>query len=101
MVLSLARKCGWKVVHFHDSRRSIGRGRMVGDSDAKGWPDLVLMHPGRGVILFRELKSEKGRPTPEQRDIIDSLRACGMDACVWRPTDENQIIETLTGRKPT
>lgn len=97
-VLDLARRLGWKVTHFHDSRRMVkrnGRSFLVGDRDAKGWPDLVLVHPSRGRILFRELKSETGKLTPEQTAWIDDLKACGLDAAVWRPRDLPTIMETL------
>ena len=29
--------------------------------DRPGFPDLVLWHPGRGLVLFRELKRDGGR----------------------------------------
>lgn len=73
---------------------------MVGDTDAKGWPDLVLVHPGIGRILFRELKSDKGNPTPEQTEWLTVLRTSGLDACVWRPGDwDNDIVPVLTLRR--
>ena len=54
-VIELARICGWKVAHFHDSRRQVGD-KFVGDADAKGWPDLVLVRGER--LLIRELKAD-------------------------------------------
>lgn len=57
------------------------------DRSPAGWPDLVLAHPDRGVLLFRELKREHTGPTARQRDWLDALTACGQDAGVWRPTD--------------
>ena len=70
-IVDLARLCGWRVVHFHDSRREVG-GEMVGDSDAKGWPDLTLI---RDRILYREVKTEKGRVTKSQDRMLVSLLA--------------------------
>jgi hypothetical protein len=49
----------------------------------KGWPDWTIRGP-RGV-LFRELKSQRGRVAPEQQEWLDALAAAGMDAGVWRP----------------
>ena len=49
----------------------------------KGWPDWTIRGP-RGV-LFRELKSQRGRVAPEQREWLDALAAAGMNAAVWRP----------------
>ena len=51
----------------------------------KGWPDWAIRGP-RGV-LFRELKSQRGRVEPEQREWLDALAADGADADVWRPSD--------------
>ena len=68
----LAKSLGWKVYHTHDSRRS-----------HRGWPDLVLGRRGR--VLFRELKTMKGRTTPDQKEWLELLNAAGHDAAVWRP----------------
>ena len=51
----------------------------------KGWPDWAIRGP-RGV-LFRELKSQRGRVEPEQREWLDALAASGADVDVWRPAD--------------
>jgi hypothetical protein len=52
---------------------------------AKGWPDWVILGPGGA--LFRELKSEQGQLTPDQRDIGAMLTRTGLDWAVWRPSD--------------
>ncbi|PFG19853.1 VRR-NUC domain-containing protein [Serinibacter salmoneus] len=75
-VLRIAAVLGWRAYHTHDSRRS-----------QKGFPDLTLVHRASGRLVFRELKSAKGRLRPEQRDWLDDLRAAGVDAGVWRPAD--------------
>src|SRR5437763_8067393 len=68
--------CGWLgLLHVH-VHYSVG---MV-----KGWPDSVIV--GKRV-LYRELKSEYGRLSAEQRDVGDRLRAAGADWAVWRPRD--------------
>ncbi len=51
----------------------------------KGWPDWTIRGP-HGV-LFRELKSQRGRVEPEQREWLDALAADGADVGVWRPSD--------------
>jgi len=51
---------------------------------AGGWPDSVII--GERVI-YRELKSQAGRLTPEQRATGDALKAAGCDWRVWRPRD--------------
>ena len=75
-VVQLAQVLGWLVYHTHDSRRS-----------APGFPDLVLVHVGQGRVLWRELKSARGRLSVPQREWLDSLEAAGEDAGVWRPED--------------
>lgn len=63
--------------HTHTSRFS-----------PKGWPDCVIAHPSKpGALIFRELKREKQRPTPDQQAWLDILTAAGLDAGVWRPVD--------------
>ena len=53
-----------------------------------GWPDLVIKAPaGRRGVMFRELKKQRGKVTPEQREWLDALTASGDDADVWRPSD--------------
>ncbi len=73
-VREIARLGGWLVYHTNDSRRS-----------DKGFPDLVMVHPLSGRIVYVELKSEKGRIRPEQRQWIDALSRSGRDVYVWRP----------------
>jgi hypothetical protein len=72
-VRDLADRLGQLVYHTYDSRRS-----------EPGYPDLTII--GRGV-LFRELKVDGKYPTPAQRMYLESLRAAGADAEVWRPAD--------------
>src|SRR6185437_7483375 len=61
----------------------------------KGWVDWTIRGP-RGV-LFRELKSQRGRVEPEQREWLDALASDG-DADVWRPVDllSGRIARELT-----
>ncbi len=59
----------------------------------KGFPDLTFLHPGTGRMLFVELKSKRGRTTPEQDRWLAAL-GCAQEAtggwvrrAVWRPAD--------------
>jgi hypothetical protein len=90
-IIKAAQAAGWLVYHTHDSRRS-----------QAGFPDLVLVHPDRKQVLYRELKTEKGRLRPEQQEWLLSLRAAGVDAEVWRPAQwfDGTIPNILTGRDP-
>lgn len=61
--------------HAHDSRKSAG----------PGYPDWTIC--GTGGLIFRELKSETGQLSPEQRRWRNVLQAAGADWAVWRPAD--------------
>jgi hypothetical protein len=50
----------------------------------KGWPDWVII--GR-KILYRELKTEHGSLTPEQRAVGSRITRAGGNWAVWRPRD--------------
>lgn len=100
-VIELAERCNWRVAHFHDSRRSIGNGRMVGDSQAAGFPDLVLVRDGR--LVFAELKRDGQNATEVQEQWLLALsdveeRAGGsvVHVAVWRPADWDVIVKRLS-----
>lgn len=84
-VLRLAGLFGWTPYHTHDSRRS-----------NPGFPDLVLVHPRRGVV-YAELKSEKGRPTEDQERWLALLREAGQRAYLWRPSSMDEVAKVLQG----
>jgi len=98
-VIELARLQGWQVAHFHDSRRQVTRANgqrfFIGDSDAKGFPDLVVV---KGTtVLFWEMKKELGKTTPEQDTWLEVLSAAGMEARVVRPSDwDDYVVPALT-----
>ena len=75
-VIQLAESLGWRVYHTHDSRRS-----------QPGFPDLVLVHPVQKRVVWRELKTAKGRLRPAQKEWLESLQGAGENAAVWRPDD--------------
>lgn len=79
--LSTQGDCSW----YHD--RDPVRNRA-------GFPDLVIVLPGRGV-LWRELKTARGRLSREQQVWLAQLQAAGQDAKVWRPADWDEIVTTL------
>lgn len=84
-VVQLARLCRWRVYYDTEPLGS-----------PPGWPDLVLCRDG--VLIFRELKTDTGRLSPEQRRWISDLAECGMDVAVWRPADWPRIEATLKGQ---
>lgn len=109
-VIDLAERCHFKVAHFHDSRRAVvrpnGQRLLIGDKQAAGWPDLVLIRGDR--ILIIELKAQRGRVRPEQREWINLLqntaaaRAGHLEVYCWKPADWDDIQRILTtGRTST
>jgi hypothetical protein len=106
-IIDTALTFGWQVFHVRDSRREVidrkrGVSFLVGDELAKGWPDLTLAHPRWRRFAVRELKSNTGRVTAEQRQWIETLTLCGVDVAIWRPRDwDALIVPFLTKRTPT
>ena len=80
-IVKYARNRGWFVYHTYDSRKC-----------EPGFPDLVLV---RDNVLFRELKSEKGRVTPTQKAWGDALTGAGADFAVWKPSMIREIYKEL------
>jgi hypothetical protein len=100
-VIDLARLFGWKVAHFRPAM--VTRGGKVKyetpvGADGKGWPDLVLVHRRRRLVLFVELKVGKNTTTPEQEAWLDDLFECGQLVTDWRPEQWPDIEAMLAGR---
>lgn len=93
-----ARGLGWRHYHAPDNRPGGRRGRV--QRVTPGFPDLVLVHPAQRRILYAELKRQRGRQTPEQREWADLLSAAGAEVYLWRPADllDGTIDRILTGR---
>lgn len=73
-VVKLCKLLGVSCYHPYFSRRS-----------AAGWPDLALC--GGNGFMTRELKTERGRLTADQRRWGEMLRQAGVSWDVWRPND--------------
>jgi hypothetical protein len=83
-ILQAAEIYGWWTYHTHDSRRSTA-----------GFPDLVLIKPPR--VIFLEVKSETGRLSRAQADVLAMLEAVDyVRSGVVRPSDWEQIVEWLS-----
>lgn len=119
-VEQLARYYGWRVFHAPDNiPRRTASGRIVKQDVEPGFPDLVLV---RGPeLIFAELKTEKGRVSPEQQEWIAALTVIGeevyrhtrhlddsawdlpcVDVYLWRPSDFDELHARLArGRHRT
>jgi len=91
-VVAVAKVYGWRGYH---TRKSYGAVMGVSREDAFGWPDWAFWHPRKRRFLLRELKTERGPLTRHQRRVLEELGTCGVDARVWRPSDERLILETF------
>jgi hypothetical protein len=73
-VVRLARYGGWLVFHVYEAKRVVA-----------GWPDLQLLRPPEYMVA--ELKTDKGRLTLEQENVLWRFERCGIETHVWRPAD--------------
>lgn len=93
-VMELAKLHDWKVAHFGSSVRVVGKNRVfVGDKDAAGFPDLIMVRGQR--IIFAELKAPKGRLSETQVGWMLALQRAHDEAYVWRPDDWEEINHIL------
>lgn len=100
-VVELARMFGWRAMGSRPARTKQGW-RTPWKYDGKGWPDLALVHPERGLIVLAEIKTSKGRLAPEQEAWGETLTALAsvalsVEYAVWRPADAAEIGELLSG----
>lgn len=85
-VVAIAKQLGWRHFHVHDSRRS-----------EPGWPDLALV---RERLVLAELKTDTGRTSAAQERWLSLLTSAGVETHLWRPSDREHVIRTLTRRRP-
>jgi hypothetical protein len=50
----------------------------------QGWPDWTILG---SWIMHRELKTQRGKVSPDQQMVGAKIRAAGGDWDVWRPVD--------------
>ena len=101
-IVALARDLGWLVHHDLPSQRANGSWATATQGDS-GFPDLVLVHPGnmitglKPMVVFAELKTQRGKTTEGQEQWLTALRANGQLAFIWRPAQMQEICELLYG----
>lgn len=87
-VIELCALRGLLVHHCRPARTA--KGWVTPIQGNKGFTDLVIV--GSRGVLFRELKSESGRVSPEQDVWIGRLARAGSNVAVWRPADWPHLI---------
>lgn len=68
---------GWDL-HYHTYRSF---------KSPTGFPDDVLVRPRDRRVVFVETKTEKGKPSDDQRVWLAKLAAAGAETYLWRPSD--------------
>lgn len=89
-VIDLCKVLGLLVHHVRPARTKDGWRTPI--EGHKGHPDLSVVGPNGALI--RELKSDVGRLTPEQRKWISAYQQAGVDADVWRPQNFPHQVRT-------
>lgn len=92
-VIELAHTFGWMVQHTRAAKQ--GDRWLTPIAGDVGFPDLVLVHPSRG-ILFVELKSPKGALSDAQYEWSRAIRDAGGEWKLWRPKDLDAIQRRLS-----
>lgn len=87
LVEQAARAAGWMVYHTYNSRRS-----------EPGFPDLTMVHPRDGRLVFAELKTMKGELSEAQKAWTSALEWAGQEVYVWKPGNWSEIEAVLTGQ---
>lgn len=94
-IIDLAHLYGWRVAHFRPAWSKDGQRCMTAvQADGAGWPDLTLVKGSR--LIFAEIKSDKGRISPDQQGWLDALQKTRAEVYLWRPDDWPQVQEILT-----
>lgn len=97
-VIDLARSLGWRFLHIRRSQgRRNGQQAWQTTTNIKGWPDLFCWHAKHGFLAL-ELKSQKGRATPEQRAVLAELEQAGARTMIAKPSDIDDVAALLMGR---
>ncbi len=93
-VIDYAHLMHWRVAHFRAGMTKSGNWVTPVSADGAGFPDLVMVRRGR--LIFAELKSERGRLSPNQEPWIDDLTAFGpAEVYLWKPSMWSGIVEVL------
>jgi len=94
-IIDLSRLYGWRVAHFRPAMTRSGRWATPVQADGAGFPDLCMVKRAR--LIFAEIKSDKGKLSPEQETWITELTNCmRCEVYIWKPENWEEIVEVLT-----
>jgi len=97
-IVELAHIHHWAAAHFRPAQTMRGW-RTPGQYDAAGFPDLVLVHPLRQLVLFRECKAGRGKLDDAQWRWRHWLTQAGADWDVWHPDNRADVVRILCDDK--
>ena len=86
-LIAAAKRGGWLVHAERPALTQSGRWATNVQGDT-GWPDLVLVHPERGMLLVELKRKPSGRVQPNQQRWHDTLAAAGHPVAVWWVPEE-------------
>lgn len=78
------------------------RGRFlpgIAQGSDPGWPDLTIGLEDPPVLMIPELKTMRGKTTPDQDAWRRILQANGVYSEIWRPDQAGAITELLVARR--
>lgn len=92
LVIDIAHLGGWVAAHFRPALTRSGGWATPVAADGAGFPDLVLV---RERLITVECKTERGRLSPAQAMWQAVLLRAGVEAYLWRPSDEAEVRRVL------
>jgi hypothetical protein len=96
-IIDVGHTFGWRIAHFRPMQDRRGVWRTPVAADGAGFPDLVLLHPRREGVLWREIKGRYETVRPDQLAWGEALMVSGEDWAIWRPAQwEPEIVPLLT-----
>lgn len=95
-VLELAKLKGWLRAHFRPARTNRGW-RTAVSGDGAGFPDLVLIHRKRCLLIAAELKVGSNKMSPEQLAWAAAFEAASVPFYLWYPRNWKDIEAVLGG----
>lgn len=101
-IVQAAKLTGW-LVHAERPAQT-GQGWRTAIQGHKGFPDLVLLHPGRAHLVFVELKRKPNKASKEQVDWLAALERVVIHTSnhlaarlMFVPDDVPQLLAFLAG----
>lgn len=100
-VMEFAKLHGWRRAHFRCVRVQRANGSTYYETpvagDGEGFPDMLLIHETRKLLVAAELKVKPNKPTAEQLDWLKAMASVGARTFVWYPADWPEIEKVIGG----